>query len=150
MLKEAMLKAGVVGSEDVERVERQQRIEAEQKRKRAAHSEERRLIDSFHPTIRDSIKNLRKKNPKVFTKRILQKLSAAKGHPWLLADPELIEAMSYVTIESMRLDFQKLKDNGVLEKAKRDVKDGKIKTIVVDSVSTSLSKDKPNGKMRKL
>jgi hypothetical protein len=147
MLKEALLKAGVVNSDDVARVERQQRIKVEEERKRKARSEERRLIDSFHPNIRNAIKHLRKNKPKVITKAILEKLAAAKGRPWLLADPEILEAMSHITVESIRQDFQKMKDDGTIDKLAEDVKSGKVKTIVVDSVSTQ---EGSNGKMRKM
>lgn len=150
MFKEALLKAGVINSDDVERVERQQRIKAEEKRKRRQHSEERRLIDSFNPVIRSAIKNLRKHNPKVFTRHILQKMADAKGSPWLLADPDIIEAMSHVTIETIRQDFQKLKNSGEIDKMKQDVEDGNIKMMVVDSVSTQPKGSKSNGKMRKM
>lgn len=147
MLKDALLKAGVVTTDDVERVERQQRIEAEEERKRRQRSETRQLIEALPAQLREAIKQLRKDQPKLFTNALLQKLVMAKGRPWILMDPDVMEAMSHITVESMRQDFKKLAETGELEKIKRGIDDGSIKTVTIDTISTQ---DKPNGKMRKL
>lgn len=147
MLKEALLKAGVVTSDDVERVERQQRIEAEEERKKKHLSETRQLIEALPTQLREAIKQLRKDQPKLFTNALLQKLVMAKGRPWILMEPDVIEAMSHITVESMRQDFRKLAESGELEKIKRGIDDGSIKTITIDTIS---AQDKSNGKMQKV
>lgn len=109
----ALKKANVVTDDDLERVERQKRIEAEKERERKEKIEIKRMIALLHPMLREAVKNIRRENPDVMTITVLQKLVAAKVNPMMLMDADVVEAMGHTMLETIRLDLERAKsENG--------------------------------------
>lgn len=102
----ALKKANIITDEDIERVERQKRIEAEQERKEKEKRKIDKLINSINTRFRDAIISIRKKDPEAIPIRMLEMLAGLRKNPCLLLNPDVEQTINRILIEKIHLDCE--------------------------------------------